>query len=95
MGIRITCISKDGGNHENPYVAISSLGWMNDSTGERNSSDRVQMYDWVVSGGYAYVQEGSSKSKLIGAVSPRGNKYVKTEADDTMADNLLNLPECR
>jgi hypothetical protein len=95
MAIRITCISKDGGNHENPYVAINTLGWLNESTGEQGRSARVQMYDWVVANGYAYVQAGASKAQLIGAVSPHGNKYVKTEADDTKADNLLKLPECR
>ena len=31
MTIRITCINKDGGNHENPNVAISHLGWTEDS----------------------------------------------------------------
>lgn len=29
MSIRITCITKAGGDHENPYVAISRLGWVN------------------------------------------------------------------
>lgn len=95
MAIRITCIKKDGGYHENPFVAISSLGWMDDTSGEQKSSTRLQMYEWVVSGGYAYVQAGSAKAKLVGAVSPRGNKYVKTEADNTQSDNLLKLSECR
>jgi hypothetical protein len=95
MAIRITCIRKDSGNHENPYVAISSLGWVEETTGEQKSSTRQQMYDWVATGGYAYVQAGNAKAKLIGAVSPRGNKYVKTEADSTQSDNLLKLSECR
>jgi hypothetical protein len=29
MTIKITCITKSGGNHENPYEAISRLGWVN------------------------------------------------------------------
>ena len=95
MAIRITCIKKDGGNHENPYVAISSLGWIDESTGEQKSSDRVQMYDWVRSGGHAYVQSGGYKARLIAETSQRGTKYVKTEADNTRLDNLLKLPECR
>lgn len=95
MAIRITCIRKDGGNHENQYVAINTLGWVNEATGEQNSTRRVEMYDWIVSGGQAYVQAGSARAKVIGAVTPRGTKYVKTEADNTQADNLLKLPECR
>ncbi len=27
MSIRITCITKAGGDHEIPYVFISRLGW--------------------------------------------------------------------
>jgi hypothetical protein len=95
MAIRITCIQKDAGNHENPYVAISNLGWTDESTGEQKNSTRRQMYDWVTTGGYAYVQAGGAKARLVGAVSPRGNPYVKTEADNTQSDNLLKLPECR
>jgi hypothetical protein len=29
MSIRITCITKAAGDHENPFVAISRLGWVN------------------------------------------------------------------
>lgn len=94
MSVRIRCINKDGGNHENPYVAISHLNWVNDD-GKRGRSTRVGMYEFVVGGGYAYVQSGTSKVQLIGAVSPRGTKYVKTEANSIEYDNLLKLPECR
>lgn len=94
MAIRITCISKDAGYHENPYVAISRLGWVSDQTGEQNWSTRLHMYEWLERGGQAYVQVGTLKAKLITAISPRNTKYVRTEADDTRADNLLRLPEC-
>lgn len=94
MAIRVTCINKDGGNHENPYIAISHLGWQNDN-GKNGHSTREQIYEWVVDGGYAYVQSGGSRAKLIGAVSPRGTRYVKTEANAVEHDNLLELPECR
>ena len=95
MAFRITCINKDGGNHENPYVAISHLGWRNDQTGEAGKSTREQMYDFVVKGGQAYVQNGTSRARLIAQVSPRGTHYVKTEANTTESDNLLKLMECR
>jgi hypothetical protein len=94
MAVRITCIKKDGGNHENPYVAISSLNWIDDAGGPQKTSTREQMHDWVAGGGHAYVQSGGSKARLIAQVSPRGTKYVKTEADKTLNDNLLKLPEC-
>jgi hypothetical protein len=94
--VRITCISKDSGNHENPYIAISELGWIEDGTNKTGKNSRLDMYDWVVNKGvYAYVKDSYGNSaKLIGAESPRGNKYVKTVADETKTDNLLKLPEC-
>ncbi len=97
MSIRITCITKSGGDHENPYVAISRLGWVNlFNPAEKNSSTRQEMYDFVAKGGEAFVYDrtGTIRSKLICATSPRGTKYVKTQADTTKKDNLLELIEC-
>ena len=34
------------------------------------------------------------KSYLIPAISPKGNKYVKTVNDETSPDCLLMLPDC-
>lgn len=95
MAFRITCISKDSGNHENPYVAISHLNWVNDQTGAPGRSTRLQMHDFLTGGGDAYVQAGSARANVIAAVSAQGTKYVKTRADNTQTDNLLKLAECR
>jgi len=94
--VQVTCIKKDHGNHENPYVAIESLGWVDPADGRRGQSTREEMYDWVVNkNGFAYVQDiFGNRAKLIGATSPRGNHYVKTVADETKTDNLLKLNEC-
>jgi uncharacterized protein YxeA len=95
MAVRITCIRKAGGDHENPYVAITSLKWKNEETGATGESTRVAMYAYVVDEkGVAYVQSGASKAYLTGAISAKGTKYVKTEANNTEKDNLLKLPEC-
>ncbi len=97
MSVRITCIKKDSGNHENPHTAISTLGWQEDGTGKTGRSTRLEMYKFVVEDkGYAYVQDAyGNKAKLIGGITPRGTKYVKTVADETKTDNLLKLPECQ
>ena len=97
MAIQITCINKDSGNHENPYTAISNLGWVNDSTGNAGKSTRLEMYNFVeIKNGKAYVKDPYDGSKvfLTGAVSSKGTKYVKTLPNDTENDNLLKLPEC-
>jgi len=95
MSVRITCISKDNGNHENPYVAITSFTWVNESTNATGASSREQIYDWVKDGGYGYVKDVQGNTvRLIAELSPNGNKYVKTNPDNVMSDNLLTLPEC-
>ena len=96
MAVRITCIRKSGGYHENPYVAISQLGWVNDASGQTGESTREAMYDFVENQrGEAYVQSGYSRARVFGAISARGTRYVKTEPNNTVADNLLKLMECR
>jgi hypothetical protein len=96
MSIRITCIKKDGGNHENPHLAISLLGWRNEQTNESNFSTRVQMYDWVRNGGIAVVIDRlGNRAQLEAVLTPLGTKYVRTRPDRTLTDNLLSLQECR
>ena len=96
MSVRITCISKDGGNHENPHVAISDLGWIEDGTGDTGRCSRVQMYDWIKhNNGHAYVRDGFGNAVRVGtAETAHGTKYVRTYRDAVWTDNLLALPEC-
>jgi hypothetical protein len=96
MSVKITCIIKDAGNHENPHTAISDLGWVNEETNVKGLSSRLDVYKFVKEDNYiAYVKDAfGNKANLIGAITPRGTKYVKTVADETKTDNLLKLPEC-
>ena len=96
MSVRITCINKDGGNHENLHVAISTLGWTNEETGESGVSTRLVMYDWIKDqNGYAYVRDANGNTARVGtAETSRGTKYVRTYRDNVWTDNLLSLPEC-
>lgn len=80
----------------NPYTAIESLGWVEDSTNKTGNTGRVEMYDWVKNGGNAYVKDSKGNAaKLIHMEISLGTKYVKTVADETQTDNLLHLPECK
>ena len=95
MAVKITCIRKDSGNHENPYVAITSMKWINEENNKGGESSRIEMHDFVKDGGIAYVTDQSgNKANLIAEVSPWGNKFVKTKADNVTSDNLLKLKEC-
>jgi hypothetical protein len=96
MSIRITCIKKAGGNHESPYVAITSLNWINEANNNTGTTSREDMYDWLVNQkGEAYVRDSQgNKATLFGEISSRGTKFVKTRADNVVSDNLLKLSEC-
>ncbi|HEX4533875.1 MAG TPA: DUF3892 domain-containing protein [Rhizomicrobium sp.] len=96
MSVRITCISKAGGDHENPHVAISSLGWLNEEDGKRGTSTRLEMYEWIKEkSGVAYVRDAQGNQVRVGtAETERGTKYVRTYRDKVWTDNLLALPEC-
>ena len=96
MSVKITCINKDNGNHENPYVAISHLGWTNEHTGASGKCTREAMYEFVTEGNDAYVVDpyDGSKAFLEGRISVNKNPYVRTIANDTGRDNLLSLFEC-
>jgi hypothetical protein len=96
MAVRILCIKKDEGHHENPYVAIDYLEWVNERINVNGITDRTKIYDWIkYENGEAYiVDQSGNKTYLIPAISPLGNKYVKTVQDETVTDSLLLLPEC-
>ncbi len=96
MAIRITCISKDHGNHENRHCAISALGWVNEATGDTGTSTRQAVYDWIkTNGGVAVVRDGYGHEVRVGtAETDRGTQYVLTYRDGVWTDNLLALPEC-
>jgi hypothetical protein len=96
MAVRIICIKKDEGEHENPYVAIDYLEWINERINVKGITDRSKIHDWIKEeAGEAYVIDKSgNKSYLMPAVSAKGSKYVKTVNDESAMDYLLLLPPC-
>lgn len=94
MSIRIICVNKAGGYHDDPHEAISRLGWLEDGKSNSGFMSRVEMHDWIRQGGIAYVQVGFAKAYLEARTNQYGTKYVRTTPDGTTADNLLSLPEC-
>lgn len=96
MSVRITCINKSGGYHQDPHHAISNLGWTNDGTGKTGKSTRLEMYNWLKNDkGVAYVQDWQgNKAYLYPRENSHGTQFVQTYADGVWTDNLLALPEC-
>ena len=97
MAIRITCINKSGGYHQDPHHAISNLGWVNEADGKTGKSTRLEIYNWLKNEkGQAYVTDrAGDKAYVYPRENANGTQYVQTYADNVWADNLLALPECR
>lgn len=96
MAVRITCINKSGGYHENPHEAISHFGWLNESTNESGKVDRPGMVKFIKDGNQAYVKDSyGSKVYCYVRTSSRGIEFLQTQANDRPTDNLLSLPECK
>jgi hypothetical protein len=96
MSIRVTCINKSGGDHADPHHAIEDLGWVNEQSGKRGKSTRLEIYDWLKNRkGVAYVQDNRGNTAKVEPREHRnGTRYVQTYADGVWTDNLLALPEC-
>ena len=96
MAVRIICVSKPSGNIRDPHEAISTLGWINEQTGARGTSTRIEIYDFLKTrGGTAYVVDSRGNKAYVGArENAHGTKFVQTYADRIWTDNLLSLPRC-
>jgi len=95
VAIRITCIMKSGGYHEDPHHAISELGWRNDSTSATGRSSRQAIFEWIKTGGEAYVIGVTGMIATVGCRQhANGVQYLQTYSDRVWNDNLLALPEC-
>jgi len=97
MAIRIICINKSGGYHADPHHAISNLGWVNEVTGDRGNSTRLEIYGWIKEKyATAYVLDAKGNRALVGTREhSNGTKFLQTYADQVWTDNLLALPECK
>lgn len=97
MAVRITCINKSNGYHEDLHHAISDLGWINDENNETGKSSRLQLYDWIKNkNGVAYVRDSRGNQARVGTREhANGTKFLQTYADGVWTDNLLALTECR
>jgi len=97
MAIRITCINKSGGYHQDPHHAIQNLGWTNEENGSTGKNTRLEIYNWLKDEkGTAYVTDSrGNRAYVYPRENANGTQFVQTYADKVWTDNLLSLPECR
>ena len=83
---QVKCINKT--DRTNRYERISHIG------GEWGKIIESEAITQIENGTFDYyVQVGLSKAKVI-ISTHLGRKYLKTESDTTLVDNLLSLKEC-
>ena len=87
MSRQVKCINKT--DRANRHERISHIGgdW-----GRITETEAVRQIKADRSA--FHVRVGNNDVRVIIAVH-QGREYLKTEADNTIVDNLLSLPECR
>ena len=83
---QVKCINKT--DRTSRYERISHIGADWGKVAENAAITQIEngIFDY-------YVQVGLSKAKVI-IGTHLGRKYLKTESDTTLIDNLLSLKEC-
>jgi hypothetical protein len=89
MSIRITKVRV-----ESPGTScrhITDFKWIEVGSGDIGQTGKPGMVEWIDNGGVAYVAESFTRCATVhpgGGAKP----YVRSEPNDTSADNLLSLP---
>lgn len=90
MSNEVTCIKKN--DRYNPYERITHIGYKC-SYGQFVITQQ-DVIAYIEKGYEFFVNKGGKIAKLIVAISPYGNKYVKTASDGNEPNNLLSLMQC-
>lgn len=92
MSNQILCVNKT--DRMNPHERITHIGGVNNQgqrwrVSQEEAISAIEQNRWQF-----HVRAGYRDVRVVVAVSPYGNKYIKTEADEYQPNNLLSLPEC-
>ncbi|SNR33399.1 DUF3892 domain-containing protein [Flavobacterium sp. ov086] len=92
QSVEIKCINKS--DRYNIHERILNIGGLNND-GTRWKLSLNAAIKGIEDGEWAfYVSKAGRKVNVIIVKTSLGNKYLKTEADTTETNNLLELPEC-
>ncbi|MGB8644454.1 MAG: DUF3892 domain-containing protein [Anaerolineae bacterium] len=89
--LQIMCVNKV--DRQNPHERITRVGGV--KGGARWTHTQLEAIQNIDNRTHEYfVLVKGNETKVIVARSAAGNKYLRTEADSTIVDNLLSLPQC-
>jgi hypothetical protein len=88
---RVLCINKR--EHQNPHERITHIGGVN-ADGTRWRMNESAAIAGIEGKQYSFYVTVQGKSVWVVVAVHLGRKYLKTEADDYIPNNLLSLPEC-
>lgn len=91
IDVQIRCIRKR--DRMNPHERIQGIGGINPD-GKRWYLTEEDAIAGIESGKWRFWTAGGGRSVWVVIALHMGRKYLKTEADGIMPDNLLALPEC-
>jgi hypothetical protein len=91
MTDQITCITKpDRASH---HESIERVGGVR-ADGENFNISREKCADEILTQARSYCVVVDKVTTTVRAYKKGGKKYITTKPDETVADNLLSLPEC-
>ena len=92
LNIQIRCINKS--DRPNPHERIINIGGVNPDGARWKRSQQQAIIDIETNTYQYFVSVNGQSVWVIIAVSKFGHKYLKTQSDDEVPNNLLSLPEC-
>lgn len=90
--VKVTCINKS--DRQSPHERIRNIGGIN-ADGTRWKLTEGAAINGVEQGKWRFYTSVAGKSVwVVIASSQSGQRYLKTESDAYIPNNLLSLPEC-
>lgn len=92
MAREVTCVTTDSRSDHNDCRCIETIGY--EVAGDRKTKTPREMHFMLKVGDTDFYVEGGGSRAYLEPVERDGTKYVRTEANDTEDDNLLEQPSC-
>ncbi|MFC3958906.1 DUF3892 domain-containing protein [Halovivax cerinus] len=90
----VQCVNIDENSTHDDCRCIEAIGFPGENT-DIVTRTPAQVYDMVeVDGDTVIVKYQGQETEVHGATTSSGKKYVRTEPNDTKADNLLKQDSC-